>query len=214
MKLLLTSAGFTNKSIINALGDLVEKPFNELNLAFIPTAANVELGDKSWLIQDYVNCQKLHFKQIDIVDIAVTTLERLNSADILFFGGGNAYYLMSWINKSGLQDVLPEMLKTKIYVGLSAGSMVVSKWWSGKIDNFLYDEDPNDPEKYDCLGYYGFHIIPHLNLKDFPNVNLKDMKKISREIKDTTFVLDDNSAVKVVEDTVEVVSEGEWKRFN
>ena len=40
------------------------------------------------------------------------------------------------------------------------------------------------------------------------------MKKISREIKDTTFVLDDNSAVKVVEDTVEVVSEGEWKRFN
>lgn len=75
MKFLLTSAGFTNKTIIKAFKDLVNKPFEEMNLAFIPTAANVESGDKRWLIDDLNNCRKLNFKQIDIVDIAVTKLE-------------------------------------------------------------------------------------------------------------------------------------------
>ena len=59
MKLLLTSAGLSNKSIIKALKELTEKPFNELKLAFIPTAANVEEGDKDWLIRDLINCKNL-----------------------------------------------------------------------------------------------------------------------------------------------------------
>ena len=48
MKLLLTSAGFTNNKIAQGLIDLVQKPFSELKLAFIPTAANVEPGGKEW----------------------------------------------------------------------------------------------------------------------------------------------------------------------
>lgn len=42
MKLLLTSGGLINNSIISALKDLTQKPFEELNLAFIPTASNKE----------------------------------------------------------------------------------------------------------------------------------------------------------------------------
>lgn len=106
------------------------------------------------------------------------------------------------------------MLKTKIYVGLSAGSMAVSKWWSGKIDNYLYREDPNDPKKYSCLGYYKFHIIPHLNLSDFPEVNLQNISRIASEIKEPIYALDDKSAIKVVDDEIEVVSKGRWKKFN
>jgi len=59
MKLLLTSSGLTNKSIAKALLDLAGKPFSELNLVFIPTAANVEKGDKDWLLQDLINCRNL-----------------------------------------------------------------------------------------------------------------------------------------------------------
>lgn len=62
MKLLLTSGGLMNDSIISALKDLTQKPFNELNLAFIPTASNMEEGDKWWLIKDLEICKKLGFK--------------------------------------------------------------------------------------------------------------------------------------------------------
>ena len=59
MKLILTSAGLSNKSIVNALLEMLDRPFSDVNLAFIPTAANVEEGDKGWLIDDFVNCKKL-----------------------------------------------------------------------------------------------------------------------------------------------------------
>lgn len=57
MKLLLTSAGITNKSIAKAVLDLTGLPAKEIKLVFIPTAANVEEGDKEWLIDDLVHFQ-------------------------------------------------------------------------------------------------------------------------------------------------------------
>lgn len=70
MKLLLTSAGLTNKTISNALLELTGRPFAELDLAFVPTASNVEAGDKDWVIDDLNYCKNLGFKSIDIVDIS------------------------------------------------------------------------------------------------------------------------------------------------
>ena len=90
MKLLLTSNGLANKSIIAALFELVGEPAGEMNAVFIPTAADAEADDKSWLIKDLVNIKNQNFKQIDIVDIAALPKEswqpRLEHADILFFG--------------------------------------------------------------------------------------------------------------------------------
>ena len=217
MKLLLTSAGLVNQPIIDALADLVQKPFKELKLAFIPTAANVEPGGKEWLIDDLYNCKKLQFKQVDIVDISAVAKNiwepRLSQADILFFGGGNTHYLMDWVGKSGLKDLLTDWLKTKTYIGLSAGSMIVGKWWLDKHDAEFYDE-PDKYDKYSCLGYVDFHIMPHLNLAMFPRVRIPNIQKLAAKIKETIYALDDNSAVKVDGDKVEIISTGAWQKFN
>lgn len=69
MKLLLTSAGFTNKSIARACEELTKKPLKKLKLAYIPTAMNVEEGNKDWYIKDLSRCLKL-FKEVDIVEIS------------------------------------------------------------------------------------------------------------------------------------------------
>ena len=118
MKLLLTSGGITNKSIEKGLSELVEKPFSKLHLTFIPTAANIEKGDKSWLVEDVYNFKKLGFASFDIIDISAVSksiwLPSFNKADILIFGGGNVYHLLKWIKKSGLENILPELLKTKV----------------------------------------------------------------------------------------------------
>lgn len=217
MKLLLTSAGLTNQPIIDALADLVKKPFSKLNLAFIPTAANVEPGGKEWLIDDLYRCKKLNFKQVDIIDIAAVAKDiwqpRLEQADILFFGGGNTHYLMNWVAKSGLKAKLNDWLKTKIYLGLSAGSMISGRWWLDKHDAEFYDE-PDKYAKYNCLGLVDFHIMPHVNNPIFPKVNFPKIKKLAEEIKETIYALDDNSAVKVDGTKIEVVSTGVWQKFN
>jgi peptidase E len=115
MKLILTSAGITNNSIAKAVKTFVN---GKIKIAFIPTAANNEKGDKDWLIKDLFNCSKLG--EVDIVDISALEkkdwLLRLEWADAIFVGGGDTKYLMSWIVKSGLDKELPELLKTRVYV--------------------------------------------------------------------------------------------------
>src|SRR5208337_2344419 len=98
MRFLLTSCGVTNASIARALFDLVGKKPEATTLAFVPTAANAEQGDKGWLIDDLVNLKGLHFKSIDIADISAIDqklwLSKIEQADVLYFGGGKRYHLM------------------------------------------------------------------------------------------------------------------------
>lgn len=217
MKLLLTSAGFINKSIANALLDLAGRPFKDLKLAFIPTAANIENGGKEWLIEDLHRCVELGFRQVDIVDISALPksifLPRLENSDVIFIGGGNTYHLMNWIIKTNSKQEFVSLLRTRIFIGLSAGSMIASKWWSCKYDTRFYDE-PDGPEKYECLGFVDFHIMPHVSSSEFPKVTLNSIAELANEVQEPIYALDDNSAVKVDGDEITVISEGVWKRFN
>ena len=216
MKLLLTSAGLSNQSIKNALIELVQKPFTELNLAFIPTAANMESGDKTdWFIKDLIVLKGLDFKSIDIVDISAVSkdvwLSRLQDADILYVEGGNTAHLMHWMKKSGLQEILPEMLETKIYVGVSAGSMVACNDLALNVHKYLYDETVEEPQKNDGMKLVDFSIIPHLNTSDFPNLITGNLESVKKEINGDVYFIDDNTAIKVIDDKMEIISEGEWK---
>lgn len=218
MKLLLTSGGIKNKTIAKALSDLVGKKSSDTSLLFIPTASNVERGDKSWLIDDLMNLKKQGFKLIEIADISAVDEKiwkpKLEEADILYFEGGNAYHLMEWINKSGLVKILPELLKSKVYVGVSAGSMITSKDLGLKISKLIYGEDLDKTEDIEGLNLVNFYLLPHLNSQDFTKVRKDYISEIARRMSEKIYALDDNSALKVVDAKVEVVSEGEWLEFN
>jgi dipeptidase E len=218
MKLLLTSGGVKNKSIAQALAELVGKPVHEASIAFIPTAANVERGSKDWLIADLHNLVQEGYKSMDIVDISALPQEiwkpRLEAADVLFFGGGNSFHLMYWLNKSGLAKFLPKLLKTKVYAGISAGSMVTSKDLSLSQSQRLYYEDLEKTEDMAGLGFVDFYIRPHLNSPHFPKIKKEYLEELAKEIPDIIYALDDNSALKIVDGKEEVISEGEYLVFN
>jgi dipeptidase E len=218
MKLLLTSAGLSNQSIVNALFDLVGKKPQDTNLVVIPTASNIEIGDKSWLIDDLINLKNLNFKQIDIADISALEpeicQEKFEQADVLFFEGGNTYHLMNWLNRSGLTTILPKLLKDKVYVGVSAGSMVTSNDLALEISQIIYGDDLNETENMDGLGYVDFYVLPHLNSEYFPKVRKDNIEKTITGMVQKIYALDDNSAIKVIDGTVEIISEGVFYEFN
>ncbi|MFA6250451.1 MAG: Type 1 glutamine amidotransferase-like domain-containing protein [Candidatus Shapirobacteria bacterium] len=167
MNLLLTSDGITNPLLAQALLDLVGWPFAQTSLAFIPTAANVEVGDKTWLINDFQNLKNLGFSSIDIVDISSLPpglwQPRLENADILVFGGGNTFHLIYWLRQSGLAKLLPKYLKTKVYMGISAGSMVVSKSIFLTSDKPVYDQDRLGVVDDSGLNLVDFYVRPHFD---------------------------------------------------
>lgn len=212
MRLLLTSSGIANKSIAGALLELVGRPFSEVRLVFMPTAADVEPGDKWWLIQDLDYCRDLGFVSVDIVDVAAVPRSvwepRIRESDVVMVGGGNTYFLMHWLNASGLAGLLPELLKSRVYVGTSAGSIVATHSLRMTCSESMGYEHERP------LGFVRFHVRPHLNSPYFPGVRRESMEKMAREIKEPIYALDDQSAVKVRDGKVEVVSEGESLVFN
>lgn len=217
MKLLLTSGGLENSTMINALRELVSKDFGDAKLVFIPTAANMEEGDKWWLIEDLSKCKKLGFKEVDIVDIAAVSREvwqpRLEKSDVIMVGGGNTSYLMSQIRKSGLAAVLPALLETRVYVGISAGSMVTAPKLKQKEMQRLYEEPIVDDDTNEGLGLVDFLVVPHMNSPHFPRA-AELIDEVAKGIDMPMYAIDDQTAIKVVDGKTEVVTEGTWKKFN
>jgi dipeptidase E len=217
MKLILTSAGLSNDSIKKAFFELVGKPAEEIKIAYIPTASNIEEGDKWWLIKDYSTLHGMGFAQLDIVDIAAVPkkvwMPRLEEADVLLFGGGNTFYLLYWIKKSGLMDELSEFLKTKVWVGISAGSMAPGMSILNDEDRATVKNVLGEDVGINGLGYTRFSLKPHYLSPLFDGRGEADVAKEAEQVKEPLYAIDDNSAIVIDGDRVEVVSEGQWKKF-
>ncbi|MDO8507362.1 MAG: Type 1 glutamine amidotransferase-like domain-containing protein [bacterium] len=217
MKFLLTSGGISNKTIEKSFFDLAGKPKEEIKVAYIPTAANVETGDKWWMIKDLVDLKNMELGQIDIVDISALQkkmmIERLKEANVFFIEGGNTFYLMHWIKKSGLIELLPDLLKTRVWVGVSAGSMAVGRGILNDEDRQIAKDILGEDVGTEGLGYVDFSIKPHYLSPLFEGRDKASVAKEAEQFEEPMYALDDHSAVVVDGDKVKVVSEGKWEKF-
>ncbi len=219
MKLLLTSQGLTNQSIVNALGDLIGKPFSQSNIAFISTAAALGTSDKSWLVRNLVDCKNAGFGFFDIVDFSaipeISWRPRLEKADVLFFCGGDSSHLMYQLKKTGLIQLLPKLLETKVYVGISAATIVATKDLrfvsNGKREEAKKVDDYSGE---DSLAYVNFYIRPHFNDPNFPQASREYIEQLTQQVKEPVYAIDDQTAISVDGSEIKIISEGKWEKFN
>lgn len=210
MKLLLTSAGVNKRSIAAALDELVGRPKSEVKVGFIPTAANAEEGNKDWLISQFLNLWRNGYTWIDVVDFSADGVDwqtRLADADVLYLSGGNTFHLLDQARKTGFADWLRKNLDRKVYVGGSASTILVTP----SIEVAAMEPgDPNLPGLTDLtgLGLVDFEVEPHCDMMRFDIV-----EKYAAGRPNPVYAIDDQTAIKVVDDRVEVVSEGFWKLF-
>ena len=185
------------------------KRAEEITVAFVPTAANVETGDKvSWFFRQYEDLRRIGINWIDVIDFSAADVdwqERLDECDVLFLSGGNTFYLLDQIRKQGFNTYLAKVLESKVYIGASASSIVVTP--SIEVAT-IPPGDPNLPNLADLtgLGLVDFEIEPHCDEDRF-NV----IENYAREHGKKVYAIDDQTAIKITDDGVEVISEGEWK---
>ncbi len=231
MKLLFTSSGLTNNAIRQSLRDMLGRPTKDLTLAVIPTASNPDTGDKSWVLDEtLLQPYKMGWKHFYIVDLAaVNSLDKsvwwpqLQQADVILVGGGSVFYLSYWMQKAGLFDALPDWLKSKVYVGISAGSQVICSdlyasieaiEQSGVFNDVDYDElNPAHQSSTKTLKIVDFTFRPHLNSENFPKIRLPYLKDVAKTLKSPMYALDDNCAIRVIDDRIDVVGGGTWQLF-
>ena len=218
MKLLLTSGGVTNPSIHSALVQLLGKPIDQCHALIIPTAqwGHPMCGPAS--VQRLVaagqgsrHLSGLGWASLGVLELtALPTIgaERwipwLREADVLLVDGGDAAYLCHWMRESGLAELLPTLPET-VWVGVSAGSMVMAP----RIGKYFV-EWPSAPDDR-TLGMVDFSIFPHLNA--FPSNTPANAERWAASLDVPAYAIDEQTAIKVVEGSVEVVSEGEWTKF-
>jgi dipeptidase E len=112
------------------------------------------------------------------------------------------------MRQSGLADLLPSLRDT-VYVGLSAGSMVMTPRIG---EDFVRWRPPTGGDD-STLGVVDFSIFPHLDHEMLPENTMADAEKWATGIPGPAYAIDDDTAIKVTDGTVEVVSEGHWRRF-
>ena len=132
----------------------------------------------------------------------------VRETDALLVAGGDALYLCHWMRQSGLADLLPSLRET-VWVGLSAGSMVMTPRIG---EDFVQWKPPTGDDS--TLGIVDFSICPHLAQEDMPGNSVADAERWAAEIAGPAYGIDDETAIKVVDDTVQVVSEGHWRLFS
>src|SRR5690348_1023478 len=220
MRLLLTSAGIKNPSIHDALVELLGKPVDECDALCIPTAAygssySTPAGPWRFISgQSDQPMTELGWKSLGVLEL--TALPSLDSdrwvqwvreADALLVNGGDALYLGHWLRASGLADLLPSLRET-VWVGFSAGSMVLTPRIG---EDFVGWKPPTGDDR--TLGIVGFSIFPHVDHPVLPDNTMAAAEKWAADIAGPAYAIDDETAIKVVDGAVEVVSEGQWKLF-
>ena len=221
MKLLLTSAGIKNRSIHDALVDLLGKPIADSDALCIPTASYAHPMAGPGRAWNFISGQEprcpmteLGWKSIGVLELtALPSLDEdlwvplVKETAVLLVNGGDALYLCHWMRQSGLADLMPSLQNT-VWVGLSAGSMVMTPRIG---EDFVQWRPPTGDDT--TLGIVDFSICPHLAQDGMPGNSMAEAERWAAEIPGPAYAIDDETAIKVVDGTVEVVSEGHWKLF-
>ena len=203
MKLILSSAGFCTDEIVNQCVELVKKPQKDIRFTIINEAYAVEYGDHSWVLDD-LNRIKSNFKgYLELVNLLALNIQdiagRIRLSDVIYVVGGQTDYLMSVFRQTGFDQLLPSLLKEKVYVGSSAGSMVVGRRVSTETYLRLYGEADNyDTDEY--LGLVDFAISPHLDNQLFPDNHRQTLLEAAKSYPGTIYGLRDDAAIIVNND--------------
>jgi dipeptidase E len=221
MKFLLTSAGIKNASIHQALVELLGKPITDSNALCIPTAGYGHprvSPDRAWKFiagrEPNTPMCELGWKSLGVLELtALPSIDQarwvpwVRETDVLLVNGGDALYLCHWMRQSGLAEMLPALRET-VWVGLSGGSMVMAPRIG---EDFVGWQPPSGDDR--ALGIVDFAIFPHLDHPALPENTMADAERWAAGIAGPAYAIDDQTAIKVVDGAVEVISEGHWKRF-
>jgi len=221
MKLLLTSAGIKNASISDALVDLLGKPIAESNALCIPTAAYghpMAGPSAAWRFisgrEPQCPMSGLGWKSLGVLELtALPSLDEeywvpaVRETDVLLVDGGDSLYLCHWMRESGLAALFPSLRET-VYVGLSAGSIVMTP----KIgEDFVIWKPPSGGDE--ALGVVDFSIFPHVDHEEMPENSIENAEQWARGMPGPAYAIDDQTAIAVTDGVVDVISEGHWKLF-
>ena len=168
-------------SHFSKVGALLKDLIAGKRVAFIPTAS-IHEG-----YTGYVGSARTVFKKLgaELTEIEISTAnvsditQAFDAADIIYFTGGNSFFLIDQLRKTGTDTLLKQQLeKGKLFIGESAGAIVCAPELSyiEKMDPIPEDYSQSD---YAGLGLINFYVLPHYLTAPFKKVTADIMQSFS-----------------------------------
>jgi dipeptidase E len=219
VKLLLTSGGVENDSIRDALVEMLVKPISECDALVIPTAIYASPGGmtSAWRLitgRARTPLVDIGWKSVGVLELTALPsvdeeawMPAVRAADVLLVGGGDPLYLAHWTRESGLAALLPS-LENVVWLGVSAGSMAAGPSIAERLIEWRPPSGGNN-----ALGFVNFSIFTHLDHPNIPEASMSEAEKWAADESVPCYAIDDQTAIRVSDGNVDVISEGHWRLF-
>ncbi|WP_373160821.1 Type 1 glutamine amidotransferase-like domain-containing protein [Bifidobacterium pseudocatenulatum] len=168
-------------SHFSSVGSLIKEEIDNKKVAFIPTASLHE-G-----YTGYVGSARKLFKklgasvtEIDISTEAYSTIQAVfEDADVIYFTGGNSFFLMDQLRKTETDELLKkELANGKLMIGESAGAIICAPTiqYIEQMDEKPEDYSQEDNEGLDLIDFY---VLPHYLTAPFKKITERIMAEFS-----------------------------------
>ena len=195
-------------SMLYQVTDLVRTITPELEgktVTYIPTAGIAE--DVEGMVEEETSTLENLGMTVDVLEVSSASYDSivnsLTKNDIIFVGGGNTFFLIQELRRSGADQILiREVEKGKLYIGESAGSIIT-------CPDIGYCAEMDSPEKApDLIDYAGlnlvdFYIVPHIGNAEMGEAAEKAVEKYSSELE--LKAITDEQVILVEEGRVEIL---------
>lgn len=218
MRLLLTSGGFTNSKIVNAFVELLGKSIEDSTVLCI-TSASYTFSRGPFMAYEFLTGKtgtpmcNLEFKEVGVLEVTALPhiadhilQEQLKNVDAILVNGGDPLFLYHFFSQSKLMNHILD--KNILYVGLSAGSMILTPDIGSEFVGWHTEKHTSK-----TFGVVDFSIFPHLFYPDFPENNLDNAKKWAEKLNNPCYAIDDDTAFKVTETRFEIISDGKYYKL-
>lgn len=148
-----------------------------------------------------LGCETMYLKKKNVTKNPDIVKNKIETADIIYIGGGDTIKLMDTVKEYGI-DKLLEAAKERdcVIAGVSAGAILLSK--SGFSDSFILRKESDKYEFIDGLGFIDINICPHYHSEEQKQKDLEEnLKKDKKEV----YGIENCSALKVVNKKISVI---------
>ena len=195
-------------SMLYQVTDLVRTITPELEgktVTYIPTAGIAE--EVEGMVEEETSTLESLGMTVDVLEVSSASYDSivnsLTKNDVIFVGGGNTFFLLQELRRSGADQILiREVEKGKLYIGESAGSIIT-------CPDIGYCADMDSPEKapdltdYAGLNLVDFYIVPHIGNKEMGEAAEKAVEKYGSEFE--IKAITDKQVILVEEGSVEIL---------
>lgn len=198
-RMILASCGFRTPETVHKCIEFVGKPAKEISFGIINEAYVPYHLPHDWVIDDLISIHDNFSNNIELIPFTLDIAEiknRLADKDVIFVIGGSTAYLKTIFDRTGFSKILPELLEEKVYVGSSAGSMIIGHCPT-KETLLKTSGDDDDFSVTEYLGLLPIEIIPHIHGKFTLPAAENQIVPESVKQKYTIYGLSDDAAVIV-----------------